>query len=77
MFVFDIAVLLPGSCPPGTFLNATNRDCKQCEKGTFKSDVYAEACTKCPQDTTTMELGSKNISDCIGTYDEILGGTFL
>lgn len=55
-----------GSCPPGTYLNASSRECIECGKGTFKSDINEEDCSQCPQGSTTLGSGSKNISDCIG-----------
>ncbi|KAJ8304919.1 hypothetical protein KUTeg_018502 [Tegillarca granosa] len=70
---FDLPLVgahgLIGSCPQGTYLNTTSKECKECNKGTFKSDINAESCTRCPPNTTTLGSGSKNMSDCIVNGD--------
>jgi hypothetical protein len=38
--------------------------CTQCETGTFKDSLSAQACQPCPSDSTTLAGGAIDISSC-------------
>jgi hypothetical protein len=53
-------------CNPGYYLYGPLGGglCQQCQNGTFKNESGNFECTKCANNTETIGLGSKNISDC-------------
>lgn len=41
-------------------------DCTPCALGWYKSSAGADLCTQCPLASTTLDVGSTDITDCVG-----------
>ncbi|XP_067134813.1 sushi, von Willebrand factor type A, EGF and pentraxin domain-containing protein 1-like [Centruroides vittatus] len=54
-------------CGPGFYgLSGLLGDCKACPKGTYKDKLEpTDRCTKCPDNSTTVNVASTSIEDCI------------
>jgi hypothetical protein len=55
-------------CPIGYFLNETSDKCDQCPAGQYKDIESESTCSICPSGFTTLESGSKSLSDCVSKY---------
>ena len=49
-------------CQPGDM--SDGQLCAKCPRGTFQPDRWMTACTDCPWNFTTRDVGSISIADC-------------
>ena len=52
-------------CLPGDFYNSTAMMCTSCPMGKYQDEVNKDSCKDCASGTTTLEMSSKTISDCV------------
>ena len=52
-------------CLPGEFYNSTVTMCTSCPMGKYQDEVNKDSCKDCASGTTTLEMSSKTISDCV------------
>ncbi|GFO02092.1 neurogenic locus notch homolog protein 1, partial [Plakobranchus ocellatus] len=52
-------------CPPGSFFDAADPDaCKKCAVGLYQPLPRQTSCMQCPNDTSTFDEGSTNLTAC-------------
>ncbi|KAK6186938.1 hypothetical protein SNE40_006194 [Patella caerulea] len=52
-------------CPTGTMYNRTEKDCTFCHKGTYQDEAFSMSCKSCPENTATLDEGSRNANNCL------------
>ncbi|XP_078325464.1 uncharacterized protein LOC111124244 isoform X3 [Crassostrea virginica] len=52
-------------CPAGTHYDKTLQTCLQCSKGHYQPLEGQPHCIRCPDETTTAQIGSKFIEECL------------
>ena len=52
-------------CLPGEFYNSTAMMCTSCPMGKYQDEVNKDSCKDCASGTTTLEMSSKTILDCV------------
>ncbi|XP_013070411.2 uncharacterized protein LOC106057644 isoform X3 [Biomphalaria glabrata] len=51
-------------CGPGTFYNASAKECQFCPIGTYQSQSGQTSCTNCSGSSTTQQVGAYDSSSC-------------
>lgn len=57
-------------CSRGTYLDKTDAlhpKCRDCPVGTYKENQEDLLCSPCPPGTSTIDIGSTNVTGCIGS----------
>ena len=52
-------------CIQGQFFNSTAMKCTACPKGKYQDEMNQDSCKDCVSGTSTLQLGSKNSSECV------------
>lgn len=52
-------------CLPGEFYNSTAMMCTSCPMGKYQDEVNKDSCKDCASGTTTLEMSSKTLLDCV------------
>lgn len=52
-------------CLPGKFYNSTAMMCTSCPMGKYQDEVNKDSCKDCANGTTTLEMSSKTLLDCV------------
>ena len=62
--VFLSSTIAP--CPTGTYYHVVADNCSECPIGTYQDEVGQFECKECPTDKSTLAIGSRNVTGCIG-----------
>ncbi|XP_067650023.1 sushi, von Willebrand factor type A, EGF and pentraxin domain-containing protein 1-like [Haliotis asinina] len=60
-------VIVSSSCPQGSYLSVTQRQCRPCPVGTYQQHENSLSCVACPDGFSTSSEGSSSLSSCRGT----------
>ncbi|CAH1795054.1 unnamed protein product, partial [Owenia fusiformis] len=52
-------------CLMGTYANQTTNECIPCPKGQYNDEKGLPECKACPEGTSTLDVYSRNVSECI------------
>lgn len=65
-------IIVSGYCKKGEYSVSGLASCTACPKGEYQPNIRGTSCLKCPDGTSTVDIGTQTVEDCKSEYESLV-----